>query len=177
MEKKKDTKLLKIYKYGDEILKQMAADVTNIDGQLMDFIENMVRTLYASRSAIGLAAPQVGKSLRITAIDLTQGQEEGQLIVLINPKIIEMEGKDTLEEGCLSFPGISVPVNRATRILLETVTPEGKEIRQEVEGYLARVMQHEIDHLDGTLIIDRVSSLRRQVMKREIRKLQDEGEW
>jgi len=177
MEKKNNNNILKIYKFGEEILKQRASELTEIDGKTVDLINAMFATMYKSRNAIGLAAPQVGESLRISVIDISQGQKEDDRIILLNPEILEAEGKDSLEEGCLSFPGISIPINRSTRILLKNITLDGKETRHEIEGYLARVIQHEIDHLDGTLIIDRISSLKRQFVKKEIKRLQEEGDW
>lgn len=172
-----DNNLLKIYKYGDDVLRLKAKDIQNLDGSVVDFITRMAYTLQSTFNAIGLAAPQVGESIRASVIDLSMGEEENGLIILINPEILEAEGKDTLEEGCLSFPRITVPVNRSTKIFLKNHDINGKEIRQEIEGFLARVIQHEIDHLDGTLIIDRVSSLKRQFVKKEIKRLQKEGEW
>ncbi len=172
-----DNNLLKIYKYGDDILKLKAREIQNLDGSVVDFIRQMAYTLHCTFNAIGLAAPQVGESIRASVIDLSMDEDEDGLVVLINPEILEAEGKDSLEEGCLSFPKISVPVNRSTKIFLKNHTIDGKEIRREIDGFLARVIQHEIDHLDGTLIIDRVSSLKRQFVKKEIRRLQKEGEW
>jgi peptide deformylase len=177
MIEKNENNLLKIYKYGDDVLKLKAQDVREIDGNTVELIKMMAYTLYNTRNAVGLAAPQVGESLRISVIDLTQGQEEGGLIALINPEILEAEGKTTLEEGCLSFPGITVPINRSAKIFLSNYTLDGKEIRQEIDGFLARVIQHELDHLNGTLIIDRISTLKRQVLKKEIKRLQEEGTW
>jgi peptide deformylase len=172
-----DKNLLKIYKYGDDVLGLKAKEIQNLDGSVVEFIQRMAYTLQRTFNAIGLAAPQVGESIRASVIDLSMGEEESGLVVLINPEILEAEGKDTLEEGCLSFPRISVPINRSTKIFLKNHTIHGKEIRQEIDGFLARVIQHEIDHLDGTLIIDRVSSLKRQFVKKEIKRLQKEGEW
>jgi peptide deformylase len=172
-----DNKLLKIYKYGDDILNLKAKEIQNLDGKLVDFIKRMAYTLHKTYNAVGLAAPQAGESIRLSLIDLSMGQEKNGLVLLINPEILESEGKDTLEEGCLSFPKISVPVNRSTKIFLKNYDLNGKEIRREIEGFLARVIQHEIDHLDGTLIIDRVSSLKRQFIKKEIKRIQKDGEW
>ena len=172
-----DNNLLKIYKYGDDVLRLKAKEIQNLDGKVVDFIKRMAYTLQSTFNAIGLAAPQVGESIRASVIDLSMGEEENGLVVLINPEILEEEGKDTLEEGCLSFPRITVPVNRSTKIFLKNHDINGNEIRQEIEGFLARVIQHEIDHLDGALIIDRVSSLKRQFVKKEIKRLQKEGEW
>lgn len=172
-----ENKLLKIYKFGDEILKVKAKKIDDLDGKLVDLINGMSRTLHNTYSAVGLAAPQVGESLQLSVIDLSMGQNKDELIVLINPEILEKEGNETGDEGCLSFPGISVSINRAAKIFLKTFDLNGKEIRQEIDGFLARVIQHEMDHLDGTLIIDRVSSLKRQFVKKEIKRLQKNGEW
>jgi peptide deformylase len=175
--KMEDDRILKIYKYGDDVLNLKAKEVENIDGKIAELLAKMVFTLYNTGNAIGLAAPQVGESLRLSVIDLSMGTEENNLVVLINPEILERDGKDTLDEGCLSFPGITVPVNRSTSILLKNYDISGKDKETEVDGFLARVIQHEIDHLDGTLIIDRVSSLKRQFVKKEIKRLQKSGEW
>jgi peptide deformylase len=177
MANKNDNNILKVYKYGDDILRLKADEVRNVDDKLVDLIKKMAHTIYMMRNAIGLAAPQVGESLRLSVIDLSQGQRENEMILLINPEILEADGKDSLEEGCLSFPGISVPINRSTRILLKNHDLNGNEIRREIDGFLARVIQHEIDHLDGTLLIDRVSSLKRQFLKKEIKRLQEENTW
>ncbi len=172
-----EEKLLKIYKYGEEVLQMRAQEVQNLDGKIARLIRDMVFTIHSNRNAIGLAAPQVGESVRISVIDFSLGENDDHSIILINPEILEAAGKNTLEEGCLSFPGINVPINRSSRILLKNYDLNGKETHQEIDGFLARVIQHEIDHLDGTLIIDRISSLKRQFLKKEIRLMQRDGEW
>ena len=172
-----DNKLLKIYKFGDDVLRVKAQEVKNLNGQITRLVADMAYTMHHTRSAIGLAAPQVGESLRLSVIDLSMGEKPEDLLVLLNPEILETEGSETGDEGCLSFPGISVSVNRCEKILLKNYDLEGKEIRKEYNGFLARVIQHEIDHLDGTLIIDRISSLKRQFLKKEIKRLQKNGEW
>lgn len=172
-----DEKILEIYKYGDDVLNLKAKEITNIDQQLVELKQQMRNTMYNSPNAIGLAAPQVGQSLRFSVIDLSRGEDEKDLVILLNPEILEADGSEVDDEGCLSFPGISTPVRRNTRIYLKTLDMDGKEIKQEIDGYLARVIQHEIDHLDGVLIIDRISSLKRQLMKRDIKRLKQDGEW
>ncbi|MGD2090827.1 MAG: peptide deformylase [Candidatus Aminicenantes bacterium] len=169
--------LLKIYKYGDDVLKLKAKAVENLDGRIAQLVDRMTRTMHQSYSAIGLAAPQVGESLQLSVIDLSMGENKDDQILLINPEILEFEGNETGDEGCLSFPGISLPINRAARIFLKTFDMNGKEIRKEIDGFLARVIQHELDHLNGTLIIDRVSSLKRKFVKKEIKRLQRDGKW
>lgn len=172
-----EKKVLAIYKYGDDVLRLKAAEVRDLNGEIAALRDRMLETLYSTPSAIGLAAPQVGESLRFSVIDISRGSAPEGVVVLINPEILEMEGEEIENEGCLSFPNISVPVRRSTRIFLKNLDANGKETRQEIDGFLARVIQHEIDHLDGTLIIDRVTPLRRQLMKKEIRRLQKDGEW
>jgi peptide deformylase len=169
--------LLKIYKYGDDILKLKAKEIENLDGKIAQLVDRMAYTMHNTYSAIGLAAPQVGESLRLSVIDLSMGEKKDDQILLINPEILEAEGNETGDEGCLSFPGISMTINRAAKIFLKTFDMNGKEIRKEIDGFLARVIQHEIDHMDGTLIIDRVSSLKRQFVKKEIKRLQKDGKW
>jgi peptide deformylase len=169
--------LLKIYKYGDDILKLKAKEIENLDGKIAQLVDRMAYTMHNTYSAIGLAAPQVGESLRLSVIDLSMGEKKDDQILLINPEILEAEGNETGDEGCLSFPGISMTINRAAKIFLKTFDMNGKEIRKEIDGFLARVIQHEVDHLDGTLIIDRVSSLKRQFVKKEIKRLQKDGKW
>ncbi|MCP5049984.1 MAG: peptide deformylase [bacterium] len=169
--------LLKIYKYGDDVLKLKAKNIDNIDGKTVDLIKKMTHTIHHTRTAIGLAAPQVGESIRLSVIDLSMGQSEEDLVLLINPEILESEGLENGSEGCLSFPGLTMNVNRSTRILLKTLDINGKEVRREVEGFMARVIQHEIDHLEGELIIDHVSSLKKQFVKKEIKRLKKLGEW
>jgi peptide deformylase len=172
-----DNNLLKIYKYGEDILKLKAKEIENLDGKIAQLVDWMAYTMHNTYSAIGLAAPQVGESLRLSVIDLSMGEKKDDQILLINPEILEAEGTETGDEGCLSFPGISMTINRAAKIFLKTFDMNGKEIRKEIDGFLARVIQHEIDHMDGTLIIDRVSSLKRQFVKKEIKRLQKDGKW
>ncbi len=173
----KEKKKLDIYKYGDDILNLKAKEVKNIDEQLLKLKQQMIETMHNSYSAIGLAAPQIGKSLQLSVIDTSRGEDKDDLLVLINPEILEAEGSEVDDEGCLSFPGINVSVKRNTRIFLKSIDINGKEIRVEIEGFLARVIQHEIDHLKGVLIIDRLSSLKRQMLKKEIKRLKKNGEW
>ncbi len=169
--------ILEIYKYGDDVLKLKADNIENIDEAFIQLKDRMVATLHDTSNAIGLAAPQVGTLLQFSIIDLSQGEDPDELLLLINPEILEMEGSDVDEEGCLSFPRISIPVKRATKIYLKNLDINGKEHKVEVEGYMARVIQHEIDHLYGKLIIDHISPLKRQVLKKEIKRLKKNDEW
>lgn len=168
--------MLAICKYGEEVLKTRAKEVISIDEKIAGLVKEMQATMYGAQG-IGLAAPQIGRSIQLAIVDTTLGQSQEEFMVLINPEIISREGGETLEEGCLSIPGVSAPVERSTRILVRAYDLHGNEIRQEYQGYLARVIQHEIDHLQGTLIIDRVSSLKKQLMKKEIRRLKKNDEW
>lgn len=172
-----EEKLLKIYKYGDDVLKLKANEVKNIDEEIVKLMSYMAETMHHTNNGIGLAAPQVGKSLRMSVIDMSMGQNPDDLMVIINPEIIESDGRETGEEGCLSLPGISIPVNRKSKLLLKYVDIDGKEHKLEFEGFKARVFQHEIDHLEGVLIIDRVSSLKKQMVKKEIKRLKKNGQW
>lgn len=172
-----EEKLLKIYKYGDDVLNLKAKNVKNIDEEIIKLIQQMSATMYNTYNGIGLAAPQVGQSLQLSVIDLSMGENPEQAMILINPEIIEANGAEDGDEGCLSLPGITMPVKRKTGLLLKYFDINGKEFRQEFEGFMARVIQHEIDHLDGVLIIDRVSSLKRQMVKKEIKRLIKKGEW
>ena len=172
-----ENKILQIYKYGDDVLNLKAENVENIDGKTVELIKQMTHTLHSTHNAIGLAAPQVGKSVQLSVIDLSMGQKEDELILLLNPEILEAEGKEPGDEGCLSFPGITLNINRSTKIFLKTYDIDGKEIRKEIDGFIARVIQHEIDHLNGTLMVDRVSSLKRQLVKKEVKRLKKEGKW
>jgi len=168
--------LLKICKYGEDILKHSAREITEIDQRIVDLVRRMAKTLYAA-PGVGLAAPQVGESIRLFTVDISSGEDPGEFMALINPKILEAEGGEVEEEGCLSLPGEQMGVRRATRILLSAITLDGKPIRQEFSGYKARVLQHEYDHLDGILIIDRVSPLKRALIRQDIQKKRKSGEW
>jgi peptide deformylase len=172
-----EKKFLELYKYGSDILNLKAKEVKNINDELIKLKKNMIHTMHTLPSSIGLAAPQIGESLQLSVIDISRGENENDLLILINPEILELEGSDVDEEGCLSFPKISVPIKRATRLLLKSVDINGKEIKKEYEGYIARVIQHEIDHLNGVLIINRISSLKKQMLKKEIKRLKRNGEW
>ncbi|MGH7819298.1 MAG: peptide deformylase [Candidatus Binatia bacterium] len=169
----------RIYKYPEPILKKHAAPVKNIDGRLAQFLDDMAETMYAA-PGVGLAAPQVGLSERVIVVDCDseEDKKEGRgrgLLKLVNPEIIEADGAIVWEEGCLSVVDFTAEVNRAARVLLRAFTPDEKEVRIEAEGLLAVALQHEIDHLDGKLFIDRLSRLKRDLYKRKIKKMQKDG--
>jgi peptide deformylase len=168
-----------IYTFPDEVLKKVAAPVREIDGKLAEFLDEMARTMYAA-PGVGLAAPQVGLSERAVVLDCDSAEERADhrgrgLLKLVNPEIVEAEGTIVWEEGCLSVVDFTAEVTRAARVLVKAFTPDQKELRIEAEGLLAVALQHEIDHLDGKLFIDRISRLKRDLYKRKVKKLQREG--
>jgi peptide deformylase len=168
--------ILTIVKYPEPVLQQPGEPVTEFDGELRRFIADMFETMYASKG-IGLAAQQVGVAKRVTVIDLSQGEDPKQKLVLINPEIILREGKQYEEEGCLSFPEIREKISRAAKVRVRAQDEKGKWFEMDGEELLARAFQHEIDHLDGTVFIFRMSALKRDLVLRKIRKLQREGSW
>jgi peptide deformylase len=168
--------ILKVVKYPEPVLSQPGEPVTEFDAELNKFVDDMFETMYASQG-IGLAAPQVAVSKRITTIDLSQGKDPKQKLVLINPEIIFREGKQYEEEGCLSFPEIREKVQRAEKVKIRAQDLKGKWFEMDGEELLSRAFQHEIDHLDGMLFIFRMSSLKRDLVLRKIRKMQREGTW
>ncbi len=161
---------LRIHTYPDSFLKQTAKPVENIDGKLQDIIDRMAQTMYEA-PGVGLASIQVGVEKSILVYDIGPRDEKRELHVLINPKIISSEGEILSEdEGCLSVPDYRADVKRAESILLEGVDRDGNPLRFDAEGLLAIVLQHEIDHLNGTLFIDRISKLKRELYKKRILK-------
>jgi peptide deformylase len=166
--------LLKIRKFPDDVLKQPAEPVENIDGKLNSLLDSMAQTMYAA-PGVGLAAPQVGESSRVIVLDTDHEEPGRHLLKLINPKIVEAEGKIVWEEGCLSVIDYSADVERAARVLVRAWTPEQKEIEIEADDLLAVALQHEIDHLDGKLFIDRISRIKRELYRRKLKKLIKEG--
>jgi peptide deformylase len=160
-----------ILTYPDKFLKEPTQAVENIDAAVQKLIEDMAETMYAA-PGIGLAAIQIGSDKRLFVYDESPGESKQHYQVIINPKIIESQGLIVSEnEGCLSVPDFRSDVKRAAKILVEGVDRNGKPVRKEAEGFLAVVFQHEIDHLDGTLFIDRISPLKRELYRRRMRKL------
>ncbi len=165
-----------IVKFPDPILQQPAEPVTVFDAELRKLVDDMFTSMYDAQG-IGLAAPQIGISKRLTVIDLSFQKKPEDRIVLINPEVIEIKGKQVEEEGCLSLPEIRDRVVRAAEVKVRAQDAEGKPIEVEGSELLARAIQHEIDHLDGILFIFRLSRLKRDLQLRKIRKLQRAGEW
>ena len=165
-----------IVKYPDPILQRETELVTEFNNDLRTLVEDMFESMYAAQG-IGLAAPQIGISKRLTVIDLSNKARPEDKIVLVNPEIILHEGRQFEEEGCLSLPDIREKVRRSARVAVRAQNVEGKWFEMEGEELLARAFQHEIDHLDGVLFIFRISALKRDLVLRRIRKLQRAGEW
>jgi peptide deformylase len=165
-----------IVRYGAATLQQTAAPVTTIDAALHKLIDDMVDTMYAA-PGIGLAATQIGVQLRVCVIDLSIGKRGGELLTLVNPEFVEREGMQIEEEGCLSIPGFNATVSRPTRAVVKALDRDGHSRIVEGTGLLARALQHEIDHLDGLLFLDRLRGIKRDLIVRKIRKLQRAGRW
>jgi peptide deformylase len=168
--------ILTIVKYPEPVLEQPGEPVTEFNAELRKLVADMFETTYASQG-IGLAAPQVGVSKRITVIDLSMGKDPKQKLVLINPEIIVSEGRQYEEEGCLSFPEIREKIVRASTVRIRAQDMTGKWFEKDGEELLARAFQHEIDHLDGIVFLIRMSPLKRSLNLRKIRKMQKEGAW
>ena len=167
----------KIVKYGDPVLETASADITEFGtDELRQLIADMWETMYAAKG-VGLAAPQVGIPKRISVIDTSVGERESDKIVIINPEVVTKEGSQTGEEGCLSIPGFREPVTRANKVKVIAKNERGEDVELEGEELLARAFQHEIDHLNGILFLSHLSTLKRDMIRRKIRKLQKAGEW
>ncbi len=166
-----------ILKYGEPILEQPADPVTQFDTpDLRQTIDDMWETMYAAKG-VGLAAPQIGVKQRISVIDTSVGEDETKKIVIINPEITFREGKQTGEEGCLSIPGFREPVTRASKVKVRARNVKGETIELDGEELVARALEHEIDHLNGILFLNHLSALKRDIIRRKIKKLQKSGEW
>src|SRR5215510_13017932 len=166
-----------IVKYGDPVLETEAADVTEFDTpELHKFLDDMFESMYAAKG-VGLAAPQIGVSKKIAVIDTSNNEDAEQRIVIINPTIVQVEGKQEGEEGCLSIPGFREQVRRGKRVTVRAQDAKGEWFEKTGEDLLARALLHETDHLYGRLYITHISSLKRELIKRKIRKLQSAGEW
>lgn len=165
-----------IVKYPEPVLERKGAPVTEFNDELQALVDDMFESMYAAKG-IGLAAPQIGLSKRLTVIDLSFKERPEDRIVLVNPEIIFREGKQYEEEGCLSLPEIREKVSRAAKVRVRAQDVKGEWFEMEGEELLARAFQHEIDHLDGILFIRRLSALKRDLVLRRIRKMQKAGEW
>jgi peptide deformylase len=165
-----------IVKFGDPVLETPAATVTTFDDELQKLIDDMFESMYGAHG-VGLAAPQIGISKRIAVIDVTFKEDPNAKLVLINPEIIGREGKQRGQEGCLSIPEFREDVTRAKTVTVKAQDATGKFFEHTGEDLLARAFLHETDHLNGKLYISHVSALKRDLIKRKIRKLMKAGEW
>jgi peptide deformylase len=163
-----------ITRYGDPVLHAPAARVERIDDEVRALFDDMIATMYAA-PGIGLAAPQVGVPLRVIVIDLTVGEDPSQVIKLVNPELLEREGEQKHEEGCLSVPGFAGSPVRPARVVVRGTDPDGRERVYTATELLARAFCHELDHLDGLVFVDRLSPLKRDLVRRKLRKRVREG--
>jgi len=166
-----------IVKLGNPVLEREADDVTEFDTPaLQKFVEDMFESMYAAKG-VGLAATQIGVSQKIAVIDVSNGEKPEEKLVIINPKIVKVEGRQVGEEGCLSIPGFREQVRRGKRVTIRAQNIKGEEFEMTGEDLLARAFLHETDHLYGRLYFTHISTLKREVMRRKIKKLQRDGEW
>jgi peptide deformylase len=165
-----------IVKYGAGVLHEPARDVETITPEITTLIDDMIETMYAA-PGVGLAAPQVGEPLRIFVVDVSLGRDAASLVTLINPVFVERDGMQLEEEGCLSIPGFNATVARPAHVIVRGLDRAGAERTHEGTGLLARAFQHEMDHLDGRLFVDRLRGIKRDLIVRKIRKLTRAGEW
>lgn len=166
-----------IVKFGDSVLEREAAEVTEFDTpELHKFLDDMFESMYVAKG-VGLAAPQIGVSRKIAVIDVSNGEKPGDKLVLINPTIVKVDGKQVGEEGCLSIPGFREQVRRGRAVIIRAQNARGEVFEKTAEDLLARAFLHETDHLSGKLYITHISALKRDLMKRKIKKLQRAGDW
>jgi peptide deformylase len=161
--------ILEIKKYGDPVLARKAEEIKKIDDAIQELAHSMVQTMHAA-PGIGLAAPQVSVSKRLITVDISVGEKSEDLVILINPELVSQEGEIILEEGCLSVPDINEKVSRPSRVMVKGLDLDGNEKIIEAEGTLARVFCHEIDHLNGKLFFENLSPLKRNLIKKKLKK-------
>lgn len=169
----RETAPLQLRYYGDPVLRKRAEPVVEITEAERQLAVEMLETLYATGNGIGLAATQVGILKRLIIVDIGEDDDETyEPLVLFNPELMGFDGEIVAEEGCLSIPDVTADVKRPERIVVEGIDVQNESVRIEADGLLARVLQHEIDHLNGVLFIDRISGLKRQLLKEELLKIQ-----
>ena len=166
----------KIVRYGEIVLQQKAREVKNITAAEAQLVADMVETMYKA-PGVGLAAPQVGVSQRIMVTDTSGGEKENNLLVIVNPEIVATDGEQYEEEGCLSIPGFSEQVRRPKKVVIRGLDLDGREVVLEGQDLLARAFCHEMDHLNGILFLDHLSFIKRDLIKRKIRKLIKQDDW
>jgi len=164
--------VLKILKVGHPLLGQKARPVENINQEIVDLARDMVETMYQA-PGVGLAAPQVNQGIKLITVDLSVGENKDELLILVNPEIVEESGRITAEEGCLSVPGIYEKLERPERVVVKGYDLNGREVTIEARDLLARAFAHEIDHLEGKLFIDRLSPLKKSLIKNRLKKEQE----
>jgi len=169
-------KIYDVVKYGDPVLEKPTKAIAKFDAELEELAEDMFATMYAAQG-VGLAAPQIGRSIRIAVVDVTGGKNPEAKIVLVNPEIIHAEGEKREEEGCLSIPGFRGYVVRPQFVTVKAQNVKGEWFEIRGEDLLARAFCHEIDHLNGILFLQHLSMLKRDLIKRKIKKLRKQGEW
>ena len=162
--------------WGSEVLDKPSDPVTNITGEEATLVQDMIETMYKA-PGVGLAAPQIGVSKRIMVTDPTSGEKKSALVTLVNPEIVETEGEQCEEEGCLSIPGFSATLVRPQKVVIRGLDLNGKEVVVEGSDILARAFCHEMDHLDGKFFLDHLSFIKRDMIKRRIKKLIRQGKW
>jgi len=165
-----------ILKYGDTVLHEKARPVDAVTADVERLIDDMIETMYAA-PGVGLAAPQIGVALRVFVVDTSVGRDPRGLIVMVNPEFVERDGMQLEEEGCLSVPGFNATVVRPSHVVVKGLDRSGGEQQIEGSGLLARAFQHEMDHLDGTLFVDLLRGIKRDLIVRKIRKLTRAGKW
>ena len=169
----RETVPLQLRYYGDPVLRKRAEAVLEVTEAEYQLAEQMLETLYATGNGIGLAATQVGILKRLIIVDIGEEDDEAyEPLVLFNPELVGFDGEIVVEEGCLSIPDVTAEVKRPERIVVEGIDVQNESVRIEADGLLARVLQHEIDHLNGVLFIDRISGLKRQLLKEELLRIQ-----
>ena len=168
--------IVPILKYGAPELRTVSEKVDFFNDELEKIVQNLFDTMYGS-PGIGLAAAQIGLNLQLATIDLSVGEDSGKRIVLCNPEIISVEGEQKSDEGCLSIPDFTDTVTRPLKITVRGIDLHGEEFTVEAEGLLARCLSHEIDHMNGVLFIDHLSSLKRTLIRNKIKKMTKAGEW
>lgn len=165
-----------ILRYGEKVVHTCAASVDEVTQEIATLINDMIETMHAA-PGIGLAAPQIGVGLRIFVADISAGRNADDLIVMINPEMVSCEGIQTEEEGCLSVPGFEATVPRPHKAVVRGLDRDGQPHEVVAVGLLARAFQHELDHLDGTLFVDRLHGIKRDLIVRKINKLKRKGDW
>ena len=165
-----------IVKFGADVLQKIADPVENITDMEVKLVADMVETMYKA-PGVGLAAPQVGVSQRIMVTDTSAGEKADNLLVILNPEIVSTDGEQYEEEGCLSIPGFTEPVRRPKKVVIKGVDMEGRDLILEGSDLLARAFCHEMDHLNGVLFLEHLSFIKRDLIRRKIRKLVKQDEW